>query len=104
MAISMILRDLVCSAMATSASPSPVPSQVGVYECEVTLKFRLLEESQVMGNRDHLLEMLIDAFSYGSDEFVEAIESEVKVVAIDEVQASPLMRRQLIRLRNLPPA
>ncbi|MFH7244262.1 MAG: Npun_R1517 family heterocyst differentiation transcriptional regulator [Spirulina sp.] len=89
--------------MATSASHSPIPSQVGVYECEVTLKFRLIEEDQVMNNRDHLLELLIDAFSYGSDEFVEAVESQVKVAAIDEVAASPLMRRQLIRLRNLPP-
>jgi hypothetical protein len=70
----------------------------------VTLKFRLIEESQVMGNRDHLLDLLIDAFSYGSDEFVEALASQVEVVKIDEVNASPLMRRQLIRLRNLSPA
>ncbi|WP_198806782.1 Npun_R1517 family heterocyst differentiation transcriptional regulator [Leptolyngbya sp. BL0902] len=90
--------------MATSASHSPLPSQVGVYECEVTLKFRLIEESQVIDQQDHLLELLIDAFSYGSDEFVEALESQVKVQVIDEVNASPLMRRQLIRLRNLPSA
>lgn len=90
--------------MATSASHSPLPSQVGVYECEITLKFRLIEESQVIEHQDHLLELLIDAFSYGSDEFVEALESQVKVMALEEVNASPLMRRQLIRLRNLPSA
>ena len=104
MAISLLLRDLTLFVMATTASHSPIPSQVGVYECEVTLKFRVIEENQVMGNRDHLLALLIDAFSYGSDEFVEAIESQVEVVEIDEVKASPLMRRQLIRLRNLPSA
>jgi hypothetical protein len=89
--------------MATSLPQSSVQSQVGVYECEVTLKFRLLEESRVMGKRERLLELLIDAFSYGSDEFVEALESQVDVTEISEVEASPLMRRQLIRLRNLPP-
>jgi hypothetical protein len=88
--------------MATSLPQSSVPSQVGVYECEVTLKFRLLEESRVMDKRERLLELLIDAFSYGSDEFVEALESQVDVTEISEVEASPLMRRQLIRLRNLP--
>ncbi|QQE63943.1 hypothetical protein GFS31_06150 [Leptolyngbya sp. BL0902] len=58
----------------------------------------------MIDQQDHLLELLIDAFSYGSDEFVEALESQVKVQVIDEVNASPLMRRQLIRLRNLPSA
>lgn len=90
--------------MATSVTRSPVPPQVGVYECEITLKFRLIEEGQVMTNREHLLELLIDAFAYGSDEFVEDLGSTVEVQAIDEVNASPLMRRQLIRLRNLPSA
>lgn len=104
MARSLILRDLALFVMTTSVSRSPLPSQVGVYECEVTLKFRLIEENQVMGNRDHLLELLMDAFSYGSDEFVEALASQVEVVEIDEVNASALMRRQLIRMRNLPPA
>ncbi|MBD2427932.1 Npun_R1517 family heterocyst differentiation transcriptional regulator [Phormidium sp. FACHB-1136] len=87
--------------MALSISHSSIPAQVGVYECEVTLKFRLIEESQVMGNRDHLLDLLLDAFSYGSDEFVEALDSQVEVTELDEIKASPLMRRQLIRLRNL---
>ncbi|MFZ4676557.1 MAG: Npun_R1517 family heterocyst differentiation transcriptional regulator [Nodosilinea sp.] len=88
--------------MATSA-PHPLPeTQVGVYECAITLKFRILEESQVMADREHLLELLIDAFSYGSDEFVEQLESQVDVTEVSEMQAAPLMRRQLIRLRNLP--
>lgn len=90
--------------MATSAPRPSVESQVGVYECAITLKFRILEESHVMADRDHLLEQLIDAFSYGSDEFVEQLESQVDVVEVDEVAAAPLMRRQLIRLRNLPSA
>lgn len=87
--------------MATSAPHPPVNAQVGVYECAITLKFRILEESQVMVDRDRLLEQLIDAYSYGSDEFVEQIESQVEVCEVSEMDASPLMRRQLIRLRNL---
>jgi hypothetical protein len=88
--------------MSTTAQQSAVESQVGVYECEITLKFRIIEEERVMQNREHLLELLIDAFSYGSDEFVEPIESEVEIAEISEMLASPIMRRQLIRLRNLP--
>jgi hypothetical protein len=88
--------------MSISAQQSVVESQVGVYECEVTLKFRILEEGRVMHNPENLLELLIDAFAYGSDGFVEPLHSEVEVAEISEVEASPLMRRQLIRLRNLP--
>ena len=88
--------------MATSAPHQLPETQVGVYECAITLKFRILEESQVMADREHLLELLIDAFSYGSDEFVEQLESQVDVTEVSEMQAAPLMRRQLIRLRNLP--
>ncbi|MBD2230035.1 Npun_R1517 family heterocyst differentiation transcriptional regulator [Phormidium tenue] len=90
--------------MATSAPRPPVEPQVGVYECAITLKFRILEESHVMADREHLLEQLIDAFSYGSDEFVEQLDAQVEVAEVAELQASPLMRRQLIRLRNLPSA
>ncbi|MGF1568253.1 MAG: Npun_R1517 family heterocyst differentiation transcriptional regulator [Nodosilinea sp.] len=88
--------------MATSVPQSSIESQVGVYECEITLKFRLLEENRVMSNRDRLLEVLVDAFSYGSDEFVETLASKVNVTEVSAVEASPLMRRQLIRLQNLP--
>ncbi|XGB42434.1 MAG: Npun_R1517 family heterocyst differentiation transcriptional regulator [Nodosilinea sp. LVE1205-7] len=87
--------------MPPSARKSSAPAQVGIYECEITLKFRFLEENQVIDNRDRLLEVLVDAFSYGNDEFVEALDSHVNVVQVPEVDASPLMRRQLIRLRNL---
>ena len=90
--------------MATSAPRPSVEAQVGVYECAITLKFRILEDSHAMANRDHLLEQLLDAFSYGSDEFVEQLESLVEVNEVSAMDASPLMRRQLIRLRNLPSA
>ncbi|MEB3252973.1 MAG: Npun_R1517 family heterocyst differentiation transcriptional regulator [Cyanobacteriota bacterium] len=86
--------------MADSLPKSSGSPQVGVYECEITLKFRLLEESQVMNNREHLLELLMDAFSYGNDEFVETLDSQVDIVEVPAVEASPLMRRQLIRLSN----
>lgn len=86
--------------MTSSASNAAPPDQFGVYECEVTLKFRMIEDHGVMGDPDQLLEVLVDAFSYGSDGFVEALGSDVSVQSLDEVQASPPMRRQLIRLRN----
>ncbi|MBD2326596.1 Npun_R1517 family heterocyst differentiation transcriptional regulator [Alkalinema sp. FACHB-956] len=78
---------------------SEIP-EVGVYECEVHLKFRLIEERGVLSNRDQLLEMLLDAFSCGSDEFLEPLQVAVNAQEVSEVQASPKMRRQLIRLRN----
>ncbi|OUC15518.1 MAG: hypothetical protein B0A82_06120 [Alkalinema sp. CACIAM 70d] len=74
--------------------------EVGVYECEVHLKFRLIEERGVLSNRDQLLEMLLDAFSCGSDEFLEPLQVAVNAQEVSEVNASPQMRRQLIRLRN----
>lgn len=88
--------------MATSVPHPSTDTQVGVYECTVTLKFRLLEENDVIANRDRMLELLMDAYSYGSDEFVEQLESCVEISEVSEMAASPLMRRQLIRLRNLP--
>ncbi|MBL1175665.1 Npun_R1517 family heterocyst differentiation transcriptional regulator [Pantanalinema sp. GBBB05] len=78
----------------------PAPSEVSVYECEVHLKFRLIEEKGVLSNRDQLLEMLLDAFSYGSDEYMEPLQVEVAAQEIPELKASPQMRRRLIRLRN----
>lgn len=84
-----------------SSAPQPsLDSQVGVYECEVKLKFRILEEKGVMQDRENLLEMLVDAVAYGSDDFVESLQSEVSLQEVSEVEASPEMRRQLIRLRN----
>ncbi|MBW4653550.1 MAG: Npun_R1517 family heterocyst differentiation transcriptional regulator [Kaiparowitsia implicata GSE-PSE-MK54-09C] len=75
-------------------------SDVGVYDCEVRLRFRLIEEKQALGDRDHLLEMLLDAFVCGADDYLEPVEVEVDAQEISEVDASPEMRRQLIRLRN----
>jgi len=75
-------------------------ASISVYECEVKLKFRLIEESLVNCDLDQLLRLLVDAFSYGSDEYLEQLQSEVEVQEISELDASPEMRRQLIRLRN----
>ena len=88
--------------MDSSTNRSPLPdSDVGIYECEVRLKFRIIEEEMTMTNRDELVETLIDAFAYGSDEYLETIDSGVKIEQLEDVaQASPKMRRQLIRLRN----
>ncbi len=86
----------------TTVNPATQPStpQVGIYECEVTLKFHLIEEELAQCDRDQLLQILIDAYSYGSDSYLEPLHSDVKVKAVAELQASPEMRRQVIRLRN----
>mgnify|MGYP001796298407 CR=1 FL=1 len=73
----------------------------GIYECEVRLKFRIIEEQLTMTNHDELVETLVDAFAYGSDEYLEALDSQVDIEQLKDVaEASPEMRRQLIRLRN----
>lgn len=86
--------------MNSSAHQQSLDTQVGVYECEVKLKFRIIEEKGVMKDQENLLELLVDAVAYGSDDFVESLQSEVSLQEISEVEASPEMRRQLIRLRN----
>jgi len=74
---------------------------VGIYECEVRLKFRIIEEQLTMTNKEELVETLVDAFAYGSDEYLEALDSDVDIQQLQDVgDASPQMRRQLIRLRN----
>jgi Mg2+ and Co2+ transporter CorA len=88
-----------CSSNTHLASQNTAP-QVGIYECEVKLKFRLLEENLAHCDRDQLLQLLMDAFSYGSDEYLESLQTEVNVQEISELEASPDMRRQLMRLRN----
>jgi hypothetical protein len=75
-------------------------SEFAVYECEIRLKFRLIEEKKVLSNREQLLELLLDAFSYGADEYLEPIQTYVDAQEVLETNASPQMRRQLIRLRN----
>lgn len=74
--------------------------EVTVYECEIYLKFRLIEEKGALSDRDRLLEVLLDAFTCGNDEYLESIEAEAQAQEIAEIQASPQMRRRLIRLRN----
>ncbi|MBD2037939.1 Npun_R1517 family heterocyst differentiation transcriptional regulator [Phormidium sp. FACHB-592] len=85
-------HDLECQ-------PPTVP-EVGVYECEIHLKFRLIEEKDALNDRDRLLELLIDAFTCGTDEYLEPIQIEVAANELSETEASPQMRRRLIRLRN----
>ncbi|MEM6450569.1 MAG: Npun_R1517 family heterocyst differentiation transcriptional regulator [Cyanobacteria bacterium P01_D01_bin.105] len=76
-------------------------SEVGIYECEVRLKFRIIEEQLTMTNKDELVETLVDAFAYGSDEYLETLDSNVDIQQLHDVEnASPQMRRQLIRLQN----
>lgn len=81
-------------------SNNPQRQSVGVYECEVHLKFRMIEEGQLPTDREELLEMLLEAFGYGGDEYMEPLQVSVTAESVDEVEASPEMRRQLIRLRN----
>ena len=78
----------------------PATFDVGVYECEIHLKFRLIEEKGALSDRDQLLEMLLDAFACGTDEYLESMQVHVQAQEIPETDASPKMRRQLIRLRN----
>ncbi|WAL58545.1 Npun_R1517 family heterocyst differentiation transcriptional regulator [Thermocoleostomius sinensis] len=77
-----------------------VDSGFAVYDCEIRLKFRLIEEKRVLHDREQLLEMLLDAFSYGADEYLESVDAQVETSEVPETDASPRMRRQLIRLRN----
>lgn len=79
----------------------PTNPNIGVYDCEIHLKFRLIEEKGVLNDRERLLEILLDAFACGLDEYLEATQVQVKAQEISETDASPQMRRQLIRLRNL---
>lgn len=83
----------------------PLPRQinnveVGVYECEIHLKFRLVEEKSLFSDRDQLLQVLLEAMVDGSDDFIETLSAAVKAHEISELKASPQMRRQLMRLRN----
>ena len=84
---------------------SNLPNQhdeVNIYECEVHLKFRIIEDKVAIDERDKsaLLETLVDAYTYGDDEYLESLESQIDIHAIQALEASPEMRRQLIRLRN----
>jgi Npun R1517 len=83
-----------------SLEQQSLSSEFAVYDCEIRLKFRLIEDKQILGNREQLLEILLDAFSYGADEYLEPVQAHVEAHELPEMNASPEMRRQLIRLRN----
>jgi Npun R1517 len=78
----------------------PLEPELAVYSCEIHLKFRLIEDKNIPRDREQLLEMLLDAFSYGADEYLEPLQAHAEVAEVSEIEASPEMRRQLIRLRN----
>lgn len=80
--------------------PQTTTPEIGVYECEIHLKFRLIEEKGILKDRSGLLERLLDAFAYGPDEYMEPVQVEAIAQEVSELLASPEMRRQLIRLRN----
>jgi hypothetical protein len=87
--------------MNSKALPRQVNNvEVGVYECELHLKFRLIEEKSLLCDRDQLLQVLLDALTEGSDDFLETLQTSVKAHEVCELKASPQMRRQLMRLRN----
>lgn len=88
--------------MAMSFNLSAQDNSVNIYECEVRLKFRLIENKLSIDENDNsaLLETLVDAYSYGDDEYLESLDSQVNIHEIEALEASPAMRRQLIRLRN----
>ncbi|MGB3295736.1 MAG: Npun_R1517 family heterocyst differentiation transcriptional regulator [Phormidesmis sp.] len=89
--------------MDISTNRSLPDSDIDIYECEVRLRFRIIEEQLTMTDPEKLVETLVDAFAYGSDEYLEELDSHVAIERLQDVdQASPAMRRQLIRLRNSP--
>lgn len=88
--------------MGMSFNLSPQDDSVNIYECEVRLKFRIIEDKIIFDEQDNgeLIEALVDAYTYGDDEYLESLESQINIHEIQALEASPAMRRQLIRLRN----
>ena len=87
--------------ISNSFGQQPPGSDVGVYECEIYLKFRLIEERCLPRDREQLLELLLEAFACSEDEGIERIKAKVRAQAVDdEIKLSPKLRRQLLRLRN----
>jgi hypothetical protein len=80
--------------------PQVTPDTIGIYDCEIKLRFRLIEDKAILKDRDRLLQVLLDAFDCGSDDYLEPTYTYADVKEISEVEASPQMRRQLMRLRN----
>jgi chaperonin GroEL (HSP60 family) len=73
---------------------------IAIYDCEINLKFRLIENAEILQDREQLLQILLDAFGYGNDEYLETTHSQTHIKQVAEMDASPQMRRQLMRLRN----
>ena len=71
--------------MDSSTNQALPDTDVGIYECEVRLKFRIIEEQLTMTNQDELVETLVDAFAYGSDEYMEALDSQVAIQQLQDV-------------------
>ncbi len=84
----------------SSLKSQATQSDIGVYNCELHIKFTLIEEKDALSERDRLLEILLEALSCGTDDFLEHTEVNVRAHEIPEVEASATVRRQLIRLRN----
>lgn len=84
----------------SSVKAQDVQLDVGIYECEVHLKFKLIEEQGFLADREHLLEFLLDALACGSDEYLEMLTVRTQIREVMDTDASAEMRRQLIRLRN----
>jgi Npun R1517 len=88
----------------------PLPLQknsveVSVYECEINLKFRMIEEASLLkdiSDKEQLMQVLLEAFIAGNDDFLETQVENVRAHEVHELKASPQMRRRLMRLRNSP--
>lgn len=78
----------------------PERPEVGIYDCEIHIKFRLIEEKAALTDREQLLDLLLEALSCGADEYLETTHIHADAQEISETEASPQMRRQIIRLRN----
>ncbi|MFZ9739263.1 MAG: Npun_R1517 family heterocyst differentiation transcriptional regulator [Prochlorotrichaceae cyanobacterium] len=76
---------------------------VGVYDVEINLRVRLIEEdTTVNGDPDGLLDMVLNMLCSGGDDDVETTAAEIKTKLVSEIEASPKMRKQLLLARNLP--
>ncbi|MGA0201282.1 MAG: Npun_R1517 family heterocyst differentiation transcriptional regulator [Prochlorotrichaceae cyanobacterium] len=76
---------------------------VGVYDLEINLRVRLIEDdTTVNGDPDGLLDMVLNMLCCGGDEDLETTTAEIKAQLVSEMEASPKMRKQLLLARNLP--
>lgn len=77
-------------------------NHVTAYNCEVSLKFRLLEDMESLrSDPESLLDLLLQAFSHGEDDYLETTDVQVQVNPISDLELSPAMRQRLLCLRNL---